>query len=428
MCLQFAHPRQQGGRRFSMTQRIELKIGNVLDKLKRIESDSVDCIVTSCPYYGLRKYKAPDVAWGDWKGQLGLEPDYRMYLNHMLKITAELKRVLKPTGTLWWNMGDSYGGKQGRKSGWRDPKANSHRDFDILPQVGQEKSLMQLPTRLSIRMADEQGWLLRNTLIWHKRNHMPSSVKDRLANSYEYVFFFTKQKRYFFNLDAVRVPNKVVGVTDMRPPGILRQKSYQNSSYNKSDDPHLAQFQKPHSGYFNYDGQPRFNPLGKNPGDVLELSTMPFKGAHFAVFPPKLPEFCIKAGSPEEVCSACGKPKVNIIKEGNLISSSPTIPMAIKPRANKINRLKIQDLPKDPWGSLPKREREITGTKPTCTCNAPFEPGVVLDPFAGSGTTMMVARQLGRSAIGIELSEEYAKMIKQRLGWGCGLDIEWKED
>ena len=75
-----------------------------------------------------------------------------------------------------------------------------------------------------------------------------------------------------------------------------------------------------------------------------------------------------------------------------------------------------------------RTNKEITGTKPTCTCNAPFEPGVVLDPFAGSGTTMQVARQLGRSAIGIELSEEYAKMIKQRLGWGCGLDIEWKED
>ena len=451
-----------------MTQRIELKIGNVLDKLKRIESDSVDCIVTSCPYYGLRKYKAPDVAWGDWKGQLGLEPDYRMYLNHMLKITAELKRVLKPTGTLWWNMGDSYGGKQGRKSGWRDPKANSHRDFDILPQVGQEKSLMQLPTRLSIRMADEQGWLLRNTLIWHKRNHMPSSVKDRLANSYEYVFLFTKQKRYFFNLDAVRVPVKF-------PEDVARRMHQDKQAnvrpFNKGTDEarHTKQYKtkylpekagqslqgftrnqiilkdrirsyadakalfpndtKAQKEYIkNVHDHNTPNPLGKNPADVLELSTMPFKGAHFAVFPPKLPEFCIKAGSPEEVCSACGKPKVNIIKEGNLISSSPTIPMAIKPRANKINRLKIQDLPKDPWGSLPKREREITGTKPTCTCNAPFEPGVVLDPFAGSGTTMQVARQLGRSAIGIELSEEYAKMIKQRLGWGCGLDIEWKED
>ena len=459
MCLQFAHPRQQGGRGFSMTQCIELKIGNVLDKLKRIESDSVDCIVTSPPYYGLRKYKAPEVWWdtdtqyghsptepnnycecGAWLGQLGLEPDYRMYLNHMLKVTAELKRVLKPTGTLWWNMGTSYN----------------------------DKADMQLPTRLSIRMTDEQGWILRNTLIWHKRNHMPSSVKDRLANSYEYVFFFTKQKRYFFNLDAVRVPVKF-------PEDVARRMHQDKQAnvrpFNKGTDEarHTKQYKtkylpekagqslqgftrnqiilkdrirsyadakalfpndtKAQKEYIkNVHDHNTPNPLGKNPADVLELSTMPFKGAHFAVFPPKLPEFCIKAGSPEEVCSACGKPKVNIIKEGNLISSSPTIPMAIKPRANKINRLKIQDLPKDPWGSLPKREREITGTKPTCTCNAPFEPAVVLDPFAGSGTTMQVARQLGRSAIGIELSEEYAKMIKKRMGWGCGLDIEWKED
>ena len=351
------NPRQQGGRRFSMTQRIELKIGNVLDKLKRIESDSVDCIVSSPPYYGLRKYKAPDVDWGDWKGQLGLEPTYKMYLDHLLLITAELKRVLKPTGTLWWNMGDSY---NGNKKGKTDKKVAEyveqtqkglHKELQDMPA----KSLMQLPQRFAIRMQDEQDWILRNTMIWKKRNHMPSSVKDRLANSYEFIFFFTKQKRYFFNLDAVRVPNKVVGVTDMRPP-VLRQKLYQKSytRYATADDSHLAQYSKSHSGYVNYDGSLRFNPLGKNPGDVLELSTQPFKGSHFAVFPPKLPEFCIKVGSPEN--------------------------------------------------------------------------GVILEPFAGSGTTLMVARQLGRSAIGIELSEEYAKMIKQRLGWGCGLDIEWKED
>ena len=475
-------------------QQITLKLGNILDKLKTIPDNSVDCIVTSPPYYGLRKYKAPDVVWGGdpacehewqevpqdllhenrnnrrgtqeevaanptgttyirklrgqphgvsakvgnqlndaqppelpsgaicskcsaWRGQLGLEPDYHQYLDHLLMVTAEIKRVLKPTGTLWWNMGDSY--------------ANG----DIANMLS--KSLMQLPTRFAIRMADEQGWILRNTMIWYKRNHMPSSVKDRLANSYEYVFFFTKQKRYFFNLDAVRVPNKVVGVTDMRPPNVLRQKLYQNSSYNKSDDPHLAQFKAENKSaeksealgelsarearaeYVSYErkqyltqrlyglkqqvrdkgynGKSHDNsyseaeanvkgfrkalellqsqehlsptelvylkdyvqnhvghPLGKNPGDVLELTTQPFKGAHFATFPPKLPEFCIKAGSPED--------------------------------------------------------------------------GVVLDPFAGSGTTMQVARQLGRNAIGIEISQEYAQIIKKRLGWGCGLNIEWKED
>ena len=322
-------------------QQINLKIGNVLEKIKLIPDNSIDCIVTSCPYYGLRKYKAPDVVLGGepncehefisqevykdnlrfrdpshkasvgnnknqeiysdpntkanvclkcsaWKGQLGLEPDYRTYLNHMLKVTAELKRVLKPTGTLWWNIGTSYN----------------------------DKADMQLPTRLSIRMADEQGWLLRNTLIWHKRNHMPSSVKDRLSNSYEFIFFFTKQKRYFFNLDSVRVPVKF--------PEDVARRMYQDKQanvnpFNKGTDAarHTKQDIMAHNRTCTYSDPLHtkpLNPLGKNPGDVLELTTQPFKGAHFAVFPPKLPEFCIKAGSPEEVCSACGKPIVSIIE------------------------------------------------------------------------------------------------------------------
>ena len=391
-------------------QQINLKIGNVLEKIKLIPDNSIDCIVTSCPYYGLRKYKAPDVIFGGdpacehewitqsvgllhenrnnltgtqeevhnasgvafikkydnlnagkcskcgaWKGQLGLEPDYRLYLDHLLMVTAELKRVLKPTGTLWWNMGDSYAGSN-QGSGATHKSPHGIQDVNM-----PSKSLMQLPTRFAIRMADEQGWILRNTLIWHKRNHMPSSVKDRLSNGYEFIFFFTKQKHYFFNLDAIRVPNKVMGVTDMRPP-VLRQKLYPNSSYNKSDDPHLAQFKTKqdimaHNRIGTYSDPLHtkpFNPLGKNPGDILELTTQPFKGAHFAVFPPKLPEFCIKAGSPEN--------------------------------------------------------------------------GVVLDPFAGSGTTMLVAKQLGRSAIGIEISSEYAELIKKRLIWGFDPNIEWKVD
>jgi DNA modification methylase len=171
-------------------QFIELRIGNVLDKLKEIPDSSIDCIVTSPPYYSLRKYKAPDVVWGGdptcehewierpvglsagncskcgaWRGQLGLEPDYHLYLDHLLMVTTELKRVLKPTGTLWWNMADSYAGSGNGFGGIGDPKLPEGRTGNIEPRKTDisTKSLMQLPTRFAIRMADEQGWILRNT-------------------------------------------------------------------------------------------------------------------------------------------------------------------------------------------------------------------------------------------------------------------------
>ena len=475
-------------------QQITLKIGNVIDKLKTIPTESVDCIITSPPYYCLRKYKAPDVVWGGdpncehewieqlvsllhdnrnnlvgtqeevhnasgttfikkydsinagkcskcsaWSGQLGLEPDYHMYLDHLLMITAELKRVLKPTGTLWWNMGDSY---NGNKEGKTDKKVSDYvKDAQdgLVKNASSSiliKSLMQLPTRFAIRMADEQNWILRNNIIWHKRNHMPSSVKDRLTNSYESIFFFTKQKRYFFNLDAIRVPNKVMGVTDMRPPGILRQKLYKSTRYLQSNDPHLSQFKTKQDLTYNRIGfytDPLYtkplNPLGKNPGDVLELSTQPFKGAHFAVFTPKLPEFCIKAGSPEEVCSVCGKPKmikllfdkyVNI-KNGDTVTEPIYRNTSLKYEDHM--NLSMTSTMRTKIKKLYKQEYV-----PVCVCNADFKPSTVLDPFAGSGTTLMVARQLGRSAIGIEISEEYTKIIKKRLNWGFDPNIEWKVD
>ena len=454
-------------------QFIELKIGNVLDKLKEIPDDSIDCIVTSPPYYGLRKYKAPDVIFGGdsacehewqpaklklhygesslqpeekllnkkmnpenndhekiesnvcskcdaWKGQLGLEPNYNLYLDNLLMVTAELKRVLKPTGTLWWNMGDSYVG--GHQGGSIHPKNSAVIDAQEIPQRlqgrpqstvegMQEKSLMQLPARFAIRMADEQGWILRNTMIWHKRNHLPSSVKDRLTNSYEFVFFFTKQKKYFFNLDAVRVPSKTGNGSEFGWAGIGNKRMGGNAQATTQVSKHIL----------------KNNILGKNPGDVLELTTQPFKSkVHFAVFPPKLPEFCIKAGSPDEVCSACGKPKVPIIERPKLPSWNKTSKIVEVQNVSENSALRIGGPAYNKWKA--EHPDVFKGTKPTCTCNAPFKSSVVLDPFAGSGTTMMVAKQLGRSAIGIEISPEYAELIKKRLIWGFDPNIEWKVD
>ena len=230
-------------------------------------------------------------------------------------------------------------------------------------------------------MVDEQGWILRNKIIWYKPNHMPSSVKDRLSNSYEFIFFFTKSRKYYFNLDKVRVPNLVVGVTDMRPAGILRQRLYDGSRYNESDDPHLAQFKydgkilqedaealgSPRARELRYNSKNteenkddqafrltnslfvsrqsgnrnNTNPAGKNPGDIWRITTQPFTEAHFACFPPQLPEYAIDAGCPDN--------------------------------------------------------------------------GIVLDPFAGSGTTLQVAHEKRLEGIGIEINPKYINIIKKRL-------------
>ncbi|MEM3744658.1 MAG: site-specific DNA-methyltransferase [Candidatus Micrarchaeaceae archaeon] len=400
---------------------------HVLDALKQITDNSIDCIVTSPPYYGLRFYgNEANAIWdadpncqhdfsiakpmdlihenrnnrigtqeevaanptgttyirkmhdesglfcskcGAWQGQLGLEPDYKMYLNHLLQITAELKRILKPTGTLWWNMGQTYAeNKQGKTDKKvSDYVKDSQNNLHKFSQEGiADKSLMQLPERLSIRMVDEQGWILRNVMIWHKKSAMPSSVKDRLSNRYEYIYFFVKNRKYFFNLDAIRVPNKMTGVKPnsfnirVRDAQKGRLQAKWGNLYKASeqeidtyDEKHykgkLTEFGDPESS-----GSPRARELrdnntvgkmqlplaGKNPGDILALGPEPYKEAHFAVFPTALPRFCIKAGCPEE--------------------------------------------------------------------------GTVLDPFAGSGTTLQVALEMGLDAIGIEINPKYIPLIEKR--------------
>lgn len=238
---------------------------NVLDALKDLPDESVDCIITSPPYYSKRQYKGNDVVWGDdvncehewipykdykdnlrfrdpnkvsdvgnnanikifsnpaitnsvcskcgaWKGQLGLEPIYQMYIEHLMMVTRELKRVLKKTGVLFWNIDDSSASSGGssRHRGYPDPKWLKGRagDFDEPAAYNQgikPKSMMLLPERFALAMIDD-GWILRNKIIWYKRNGQPNSTKDRFTRKWEYVFFFVKSKKYYFDLDSVRKP------------------------------------------------------------------------------------------------------------------------------------------------------------------------------------------------------------------------------
>jgi len=300
---------------------------DALDFLRKLPPESIDLVITSPPYWGLRDYSEHNVKiwdddpnceheWDDnsfckkcdaWKGQLGLEPSWKLYIKHLTDIFREVKRVLKKSGSMYIVLGDTYASKPTGslgKTGWSRPhsrnqsiEARKHRDLREIPQ----KCLMGLPWRFAFAMI-EDGWILRNCIIWFKPNALPSSVKDRFSNKYEYIFFFTKSPRYYFNLDSVREPHKTLekftkGVEMVRE--IMNQEEYQyNTKYLKveysplkpqafsreqslakaraasrkvaeqlfPDDKELQQ------EFINYVHDHMGSPLGKNPGDVIKWS------------------------------------------------------------------------------------------------------------------------------------------------------------
>ena len=258
--------------------------GDTIDVTRSLPSNSVNTIVTSPPYWGMRDYGVG--------GQIGLEPTLNEYHEHLLELTAELKRVLREDGLMFWNHGNSYATTPKGNKNWESMEDNDKSKataYRMKKEYGVPlKSLTMQNYRLAIRMVDEQGWILRNTIIWNKPNHMPSSVKDRFSNSYEPVFLFSKSKRYWSDLDAVRVPY------DMKRWGLRRDGTYQGKA---QKDYESAGAENPSEVKKRIAKNP--HPLGKNPSDVWEIPTASFHEAHFAVFPERLIEPMIKFGCPE---------------------------------------------------------------------------------------------------------------------------------
>jgi len=253
--------------------------GNCLEVLRQFPDDSIDCVITSPPYWGLRDYGVD--------GQIGLEETFYTYLEQLLEIFDEVYRVLKPSGTCWVNLGDTYGGsgagttknvdiekyKQNAKESYILPggKAKSSK----LRNTKYNKSLLMIPERFAIGMI-ERGWILRNQIIWHKPNAMPESVKDRFTVDFEKIFFFVKQKKYYF--EQIKEPNK--DKYEGRRGKTIRRNKLQSAMRTE--------------GFQDYYGK------GRNKRTVWSINTKTFKGAHFAVFPTEIPETCIKAGSNED--------------------------------------------------------------------------------------------------------------------------------
>lgn len=254
---------------------VTLLLGDALEQLRTLPDESVNCVVTSPPYFGLRDYGTP--------GQYGLEDTPAAYVETMRALFAEARRVLTDDGTLWLNLGDSYAyppgsaGRQGKgQREGREFTAEKIRSTTALPP----KNLLGIPWRTAFALQDD-GWILRNEIIWHKTNGMPESVRDRLSSRHEHLFLLTKSTRYAFDLDPIREP-----ISDGRPVGDWETRKARGEAMRQG------------TGGASVAGVQRVaaNPLGRNPGDVWSIPTRPYPEAHFATFPIDLPLRCINAG------------------------------------------------------------------------------------------------------------------------------------
>ena len=258
---------------------VTLHHGDALGVLTDLPDRSVDCIVTSPPYFGLRDYGVD--------GQIGAEPSPGEFVAALVAVFREARRVLADDGTLWLNLGDSYvhkkaSGPQGRdgERATRTFTADAAGGWSGLP----DKNLLGIPWRVALALQDD-GWTLRNEIIWHKPNAMPESVADRLSNRHEHLFLLTKQPRYWFDLDPIREPRSEVSIKRATPHRSPAGKAAREGlPYAGIASPQtLALSQMMHDG-------------GRNPGDVWTIATQPFTEAHFATMPPALAERCIQAG------------------------------------------------------------------------------------------------------------------------------------
>jgi DNA modification methylase len=312
-------------------------VGDAVTRLRELPDSCVDALITSPPYHLLRRYGGGDQ-------EIGTEPTVQEYVERIVGVCDELARVLKPTGVLWLNLGDSFS----RHAKYGAPS----------------KSMLLAPERILLTLA-ERGWIVRNKVVWHKPNHLPASVRDRLALSWEPLYLLTRSPRYFFDLDAIRVPH-----TSRRPTG----RQVRADGHDATKPQWAGPLAGSNDGLIRAHAEGRVgHPMGKNPGDCWVIPSGSSRHGHRASFPERLVERPILATVPERTCTACGAPWTRPPGEPHL---------------------------------------ELTAT---CDCDAGWRPGLVLDPFMGSGTVGVVARRLGRDWLGIELKAEYAALAEARI-------------
>lgn len=364
--------------------------GDATEKLQELPAESIQTAITSPPYWGLRDYDA--------EGQLGLEPTPGEYVDNLVSVFEEVKRVLRPDGTFWLNLGDSYYNYRPGGSGMPEqtvassdqdlPKDCPRRDTKI--DGLKEKDLVGMPWRVAFAL-QENGWYLRSDIIWNKPAPMPESVKDRPTSSHEHIFLLTKNKDYYYDHEAIKEST----VTDE-----TRRMAIKDSfgSHTSGDD------REAQNGNSYMRGTPT-----KNKRDVWEVSTKPSGFAHFAVYPLDLVEPCVKAGTSEAgQCINCGAPYERVLEEDKVKRN----------RKEKFTESKFQNAKglrgcsSDHLGTT----SETVGWEQTCDCETDeTEPQTVLDPFNGAATTGIAALKHGRKYVGVEINEDYIELSKERI-------------
>ena len=396
-----------------MSDLIQILQGDVREVLPTLADESVHCVVTSPPYWGLRDYGVD--------GQIGLETSPFEWVDSLVTIFREVRRVLRNDGVCWINVGDSYadGGRgadtgstlQGTRDNQRESRRTKIREgFKGL----RPKNLIGGPWRLAFALQDD-GWYLRQDIIWSKPNPMPESVTDRCTKAHEYIFLLSKGENYFFDAEAIK--EKASTNTHSRGGGVnpKAKRAGQHSRMREDREPrHLVRPRSKQNASFS--GCVNEVVTHRNKRDVWTFATAPFRAAHFATFPPALPRTCIMAGtSARGCCATCGYPLRRIVEHYDT-GARQKMADGWDSGAGAHGTIHREGRESGLPGQAVISTRTLGWEQEHCRLfPAKASPCVVLDPFCGAATTGLVARQLGRSFIGIELKAEYCEIASKRL-------------
>lgn len=429
---------------------------------------SVHCVVTSPPYFGLRAYRIAPSVWGGahgcahefghearasgpaqkqgatsarkgrgnvaeqskrgnplgvycarcgaWRGCLGNEPTLQEYVEHLVEVFREVRRVLRDDGTLWLNIGDSFShGGCGARDPEKWPKQSRN---DHMPVHGKRltgvkpKDLLGVPWRVAFALQDD-GWWLRSDIVWHKVVPMPESVEDRPTRAHEFVFLLAKSEVYYYDHEAVKEPLAASTLTRLSQPTFDEQqggeKDYRNGVNSNRSIRKIAENVK---ASIDAEGGAQ---AGRNMRDVWSLMPEPSAEGHFAVMPTALARPCIRAGtSARGCCTACGMPFERVVGAAFEVegrgSGNVARKVATEGERDRTNTHLGSSIPWKPTAVPTEGWRRACG----CGDGAGVVPCTVLDPFVGSGTVVRVAGEEGRDAVGLDLSEEYLEIARRR--------------